>query len=223
MGQALEARQHAAQVNHPLIQHHLASLRDKNSSYEAFRSAGKRITQILMTQACLDLPLSSKIIETPLCEMKANVIADNYAVFLCPILRAGLVMTDVALDLLPMASVYHIGLKRDEETLQAITYYEKLPSQFDPNNLSVFILDPMLATGGSALSAIELLCNRGIPQKTIRLVSLIAAPEGINFLTEKAPDVTIYTASIDERLNEKAYIVPGLGDAGDRTFGTVEA
>ena len=223
MGQALEALQHACQVNHPLIQHHLASLRDKNSSYETFRAAGKRITQILMTQASLDLPLAVKTIETPLCEMKANVIAESYAVFLCPILRAGLVMTDVALDLLPMASVYHIGLKRDEETLQPITYYEKLPSQFDPNNLSVFVLDPMLATGGSALSAIELLCNRGIPQKTIRLVSLIAAPEGIKFLAENAPDVTIYTASIDERLNEKAYIVPGLGDAGDRTFGTVEA
>lgn len=213
----------ATEVKHPLIQHHLASLRDKNSSYEVFRTAGKRITQILMTQASLDLPLSSKIIETPLCETQANVIADNYAIFLCPILRAGLVMTDVALDLLPMASVYHIGLKRDEETLQPITYYEKLPSNFNPNNLSVFVLDPMLATGGSALSAIELLCSRGIPQKAIRLVSLIAAPEGIAFLNEKAPEVAIYSASIDECLNERAYIVPGLGDAGDRTFGTVEA
>ena len=210
-------------VQHPLIQHHLAVLRDKNSSFETFRAAGKRITQILMTQACQDLPLSVKTIETPVCEMKANVIAKDYAIFLCPILRAGLVMTDVALDLLPMASVYHIGLKRDEDTLQPITYYEKLPSQFNPDNLSVFVLDPMLATGGSALSAIELLSQRGIPQKAIRLVSLIAAPEGISFLNEKAPDVVIYTASIDERLNEKAYIVPGLGDAGDRTFGTIEA
>jgi uracil phosphoribosyltransferase len=213
---------YAIEVQHPLIQHHLATLRSKDTSCEHFRLAGNRITEILMTVASQELPTSPKSIQTPMCETTAQVIAEDHKIFLCPILRAGLVMTDVALNLLPMASVYHIGLKRDEETLQAITYYERLPKTFDPSKLSVFILDPMLATGGSALSAIELLTARGIPQSTIKLVSLISAPEGIAFVEKNAPHIQIYTASIDEKLNEKAYIIPGLGDAGDRTFGTLD-
>jgi uracil phosphoribosyltransferase len=142
-------------------------------------------------------------------------------ILIAPILRAGLILSELAIDIIPTASVYHIGLYRDEETFKPVTYYNKLPSTIDYSVARVFVLDPMLATGGSAVAALDIIKKLGTNVSNICFVSIIAAPEGIAHLTEQHPGVRIHTGSVDERLNDKAYIVPGLGDAGDRTFGTM--
>ncbi len=206
---------------HPLLQHNLAILRDTNTSHEQFRNTVRRVSQFILTEATQDLPLSKAFVDTPLSKAEAKVLSSEVPILITPILRAGLMMSDVAMDLIPSASVYHVGLYRDEETLKPITYYNKLPSTIDYSNARIFILDPMLATGGSALAAIEIISKLGVQEKNITFVSIISAPEGIQNLTKQYPAVKIYTGSVDERLNDKAYIVPGLGDAGDRMFGTV--
>jgi uracil phosphoribosyltransferase len=149
------------------------------------------------------------------------VLSPDVPIIIAPILRAGLILSELATNIVPTASVYHIGLYRDEETFKPVTYYNKLPSTIDYSVARVFILDPMLATGGSAVAAVDMIKKLGADVANIRFVSVISAPEGIRNLTDNHPGVRIFTGSVDERLNDKAYIVPGLGDAGDRTFGTV--
>lgn len=206
--------------NHPLVQHNLSALRDKNTSTELFRAAMTRVAKLIFLEATQDLPLSRSIVETPLTKAECRILSPEVPIIIAPILRAGLILSEVAIDILPTASVYHIGLYRDEETLKPVTYYNKLPSTIDYSVARIFVLDPMLATGGSAVAAVDIIKKLGPAPENIRFVSVLSAPEGIASLTEQHPGVKIYTGAVDERLNDKAYIVPGLGDAGDRTFGT---
>ncbi len=202
-------------VEHPLIQHKLAVLRDRNTSKKIFREVVDEITMLLAYEATRDLPLEPIEIETPLERTTAYVVSGKKLV-LVPILRAGLGMVEAMLRLMPAARVGHIGLYRDHDTLQPVEYYFKIPS--DPEARDFFILDPMLATGGSAAAAVQLLKDRGAAR--VRLVSLVAAPEGVRTLLDRHPDVQIIAAALDRQLNEHGYILPGLGDAGDRLFGT---
>jgi uracil phosphoribosyltransferase len=207
---------------HPIAQHNLTIIRDKNSSAELYRNASKRLVQILFFIATNNLPLAETTVDTPLVKTNSFCIRPSAEIIFAPILRAGLVFSEVASELLPNARVHHIGLYRDEETLKPVAYYNNLPNSFkEPENTFVYILDPMLATGGSAVSSIKLFSSLNIPHENIRFVCLISAPEGINKVVEEFPDVKIITACIDEKLNESGYILPGLGDAGDRTFNTV--
>lgn len=207
--------------NHPLVQHNLSIMRDKNTSTEMFRSAMSRVGKMIFLQATEDLPTARSIVETPLTKTEVQVLSPDVPIIVAPILRAGLILSEIAIDIVPSASVYHIGLYRDEETFKPVTYYNKLPSTIDYSVARIFVLDPMLATGGSAVAAVDIIQKLGTRAENIRFVSIISAPEGIQHLTTSHPGVRIYTGSVDERLNDKAYIVPGLGDAGDRTFGTV--
>ena len=206
---------------HALVQHNLSILRDKNTSTEQFRATMSRLAKFIFMEASADLPMTRTIIETPLTKTECKVLSPDVPILIAPILRAGLILSEVAIDIVPSASVYHIGLYRDEETFKPVTYYNKLPSTIDYSVARIFVLDPMLATGGSAVAAVDIIKKLGMDVANIRFVSVISAPEGIQHLTEQHPGIKIYTGSIDERLNDKAYIVPGLGDAGDRTFGTV--
>ena len=201
--------------DHPLIKHKLTFIRDKNTGSKEFRELVTELSMLMGYEVTRDLPLEEIEIETPLGMTKAQVISGK-KVGLIPILRAGLGMVDGMLRLLPTARVGHIGLYRDPETLKPVEYYCKLPQDIEEREL--IVLDPMVATGGSAAAAIDFLKERGA--KYIRLVCLIAAPEGIEAVRKAHPDIDIYVAAIDEKLNEHAYIVPGLGDAGDRLFGT---
>lgn len=212
----------AVQVcDHPLLQHNISILRDSNTSHERFRSAVRRVSQFILQEATRGLPLAKAYVETPISKAETRILSPEIPIIITPILRAGLMMCDVAIDLIPSASVYHVGLYRDEETLKPITYYNKLPSTIDYSQAKIFLLDPMLATGGSAVAAVEIISKLGVQQSNINFVCIISAPEGIENLISHYPDIKIYTGAVDERLNDKAYIVPGLGDAGDRTFGTV--
>ncbi len=202
-------------ADHPLIQHKVTLLRDKNTSSKQFRELIKEITEFMVYEATRDLPVKEVEVETPITKTKSKVIAGRKLAFV-PILRAGLGMVDGGLELVPSARVGHIGMYRDEETLIPHPYYCKLPS--DIHERDVIVLDPMLATGGSAVDAITQIKTRG--PRSIKFMCIIAAPEGLKCLTENHPDVQVFCASMDERLNEKGYIVPGLGDAGDRIFGT---
>lgn len=201
-------------VNHPLIKRDLTYLRDRNTSSSTFRSILRRLTSLMAFEVTKDLELIGREVETPLEVTQGHVLKDE--VVLVPILRAGLGMVDAFLDLIPEARVGHIGLYRDEETLKPVDYYFKFPKNLDRS--IVIILDPMLATGGSICAAISYLKEKGATR--IKVVSLIAAPEGINKLTTEHPDVQIYVAVLDRQLNQKGFILPGLGDAGDRIFGT---
>ena len=202
-------------MDHPLIQHKLTYLRDKNTGSKEFRELVGEIAMLMCYEATRELPLEETTIETPMGLAKTKVIAGRKLAFV-PILRAGLGMVDGVLKLVPAAKVGHIGLYRDHETLQPVEYYSKLP--LDINERDVIVLDPMLATGGSAIDAITII-KRSKP-KSIRFMCIIAAPEGIKALTEAHPDVAVFCAAVDDHLNEIGYIVPGLGDAGDRQFGT---
>ncbi len=202
-------------IDHPLIQHKLTIMRDKRTGAKEFRELLDEITLLMGYEITRDFPLVDWEIETPIQKMTAKRIAGK-KVAVVPILRAGLGMVDGLLELLPVAKVGHIGLYRDHETHKPVVYYCKLPE--DIGRRTVILCDPMLATGGSASDAITMLKERGA--KDIRLLNLVAAPEGVKKVQEDHPDVDIYVAALDEKLNENCYIVPGLGDAGDRLFGT---
>lgn len=202
-------------MDHPLIQHKLSIIRDKNTGSKEFRELVQEISVLLAYEATRTLELEEIDVETPLCKTKTKALS-GLKQAIVPILRAGLGMVDGFLSLLPAAKVGHVGLYRDPETLKPVEYYCKLPNDIEKRE--VFVLDPMLATGGSASAAIEFL--KANKAKKIRFVCLIASPEGVKVLQEAHPDVDIYVANVDERLNEHAYIIPGLGDAGDRLFGT---
>lgn len=202
-------------LDHPLIQHKLTFIRDKNTSTKEFRELVDEVAMLMAFEITRDLPLQETTIETPLMTTKTKVLAGK-KIGLIPILRAGLGMVDGMLNLLPSARVGHVGLYRDPETLQPVEYYIKLPSDISEREL--IVIDPMLATGGSANDAIQSLKKRGA--KHIRLMCLVAAPEGVELIQKEHPDVNIYLGALDDKLNEHGYIVPGLGDAGDRLFGT---
>jgi uracil phosphoribosyltransferase len=199
---------------HPLVAHKLSILRDKNTEHRKFREIVKELATLLTYEATASLPLTPIDVTTPLGVAKSFSVTDKIG--LVPILRAGLGMVEGIWELLPSAEVWHIGLYRDEKTLRPVQYYNKLP--LEPTVSICFILDPMLATGGSATATVDVLKKWGV--KNIKFVGLIGAPEGIQMLQNAHPDVPIHLAAIDERLNEIGYIVPGLGDAGDRQFGT---
>lgn len=202
-------------TNHPLIQHKLSVLRDKNTSSKEFRALISEIAVLLCYEATRDLPLEEVEVETPVAVAKTKVIAGKKLAFV-PILRAGTGMLDGVLSLVPNARVGHIGMYRDPETALPIPYYCKLPA--DTSQREVFVIDPMLATGGSAIDAINQI--KQYNPKSIKFMCIIAAPEGIEALTKAHPDVDIFCAACDDCLNDHKYIVPGLGDAGDRIFGT---
>lgn len=203
-------------TNHPLIQHKLSILRDVATGTQEFRSLVSEIAMLECYEATRDLPLQPKEVETPMGKCMANEIAGK-KMAIVPILRAGLGMVDGILTLLPSVKVGHIGLYRDPETLKPVEYYCKLPQDIEERD--VIVLDPMLATGGSAIDAIGQIKKRH--PRSIKFMGIIAAPEGLKALQEAHPDVDIYCAALDEKLNDIGYIVPGLGDAGDRIFGTL--
>jgi len=202
-------------VDHPLVQHKLSIMRDKDTSTAGFRRLLREVSLLLCYEVTRDLEMTTRTIETPMTTMEAPVLEGKKLVF-ASVLRAGNGLLDGMLDLVPAARVAHVGLYRDHETLQAVEYFFKAPS--DLENRLVIVVDPMLATANSAVAAVDLLKARGATN--LRFVCLLATPEGIERFTSAHPDVPIFTASIDERLNEKGYIIPGLGDAGDRMYGT---
>lgn len=201
--------------DHPLIQHKLTYIRDKNTGTKEFRELVDEVAGLMAYEITRDMPLQEVEVETPVATCKSYLLAGK-KLGLVPILRAGLGMVDGILKLIPAAKVGHVGLYRDPETLNPVEYYVKLPSDIEERDF--IVIDPMLATGGSAVAAIESLKNRGAVN--IKLMCLIAAPEGIEKVQEAHPDVDIYVAGVDEKLNDHGYIIPGLGDAGDRLFGT---
>ncbi len=201
--------------DHPLIQHKLTLMRDVNTGTKEFRELLEEISMLMVYEVTRDLPTEEIEVQTPICVTKSRVLSGK-KIGIVPILRAGLGMVDGVANLIPAAKIGHIGLYRDPETHEPVEYYCKLPA--DSENRELIVLDPMLATGGSASAAISFIKQRGC--KNIRLVNLIAAPEGIERIQKDHPDVNIYVAACDERLNEHAYIIPGLGDAGDRLYGT---
>lgn len=203
------------QMDHPLIQHKLSIIRDEQTGSKEFRELVKEVSMLLAYEVTRDLPLEEIEVQTPIMKTKTRVLAGRKQAII-PILRAGLGMVDGFLSLLPTAKVGHVGLYRDPVSLEPVEYYCKLPS--DINDRDVYVLDPMLATGGSGSAAIQFLKNSGAT--SIRFICLIGCPEGIAVIQKEHPDVDIYIANIDEKLNDHAYIIPGLGDAGDRLFGT---
>ena len=203
------------ELNHPLIQHKLAILRNENTGVKEFRELVSEIAGLMCYEATRNLPTEEVEVQTPVALAKCRMLAGKKLAII-PILRAGLGMVDSMVDMIPSAKVGHIGLYRDPETHQPVEYYCKLPD--DIGNRQVFVVDPMLATGGSAIAAIDFLKKHGCKQ--IIMMNIIGCPEGVKAVQDAHPDVDIYVASIDEKLNEHAYIIPGLGDAGDRIFGT---
>jgi uracil phosphoribosyltransferase len=210
-----EKREMVYVSSHPLIQHKLSILRDVETEPKRFREVVHEITSLLAYEATADLPTREITVRTPLAETTCQELQQNIG--LVPILRSGLGMVAAMLAILPTAQVWHIGLYREHDTLQPVTYYNKLPAHSTTD--VCLVLDPMLATGGSAVATIDILKNWGTKQ--IKYMGLIAAPEGVELLRQHHPDVPIYIAALDSHLNEKGYIVPGLGDAGDRQFGTM--
>ena len=203
-------------VNHPLIKRKMTCLRDKNTPPVVFRQLLDQIAQLILFDVTRDLPVREKKVTTPL-EETTGYELDVSGITVVPILRAGLGFLDAVMDLIPEANVGHIGLTRNEETLEPIKYYCKIPKDKDAE---IILIDPMLATGGSAVAALSMLKADGY--KHFRFMCLVAAPDGVKLVNKVHPDVPIYTAALDDHLNEHGYIVPGLGDAGDRVFGTVE-
>ena len=201
-------------IDHPLIGHKISMIRDKKTGHKDFRQLVSEIATILCYEASKENETKEVEVETPITTCKGTVLKKDYAVV--PILRAGLGMEEGVLTLLPMAAVGHIGLYRDPKTLEPVEYYSKLPKNMEERE--VFVLDPMLATGGSASEAINIIKSKGAT--SIKFLCIVSCPEGVAFLEKNHPDVPIYTSSHDSKLNEKGYIVPGLGDAGDRLFGT---
>lgn len=203
-------------IDHPLIQHKLTILREKKTGTKDFREVVNELARLLAYEVSREMPVEDVVIETPIVKTTQKRLAGKKVVIV-PILRAGLGMVDGILDLIPAAKVGHVGMYRDEETMEPVEYFIKMPQNID--NRELLVVDPMLATGGSAIAAIDALKKRGA--QTMKFVCLVAAPEGVRALNEAHPEVPIYTAAVDEKLNEDAYIIPGLGDAGDRLFGTL--
>lgn len=203
-------------LDHPLIQHKLSYMRDKDTSTRGFRQLLRELTLLMGYEVTRDLPITTKSIETPLQTIDAPVIAGK-KLAVVPVLRAGIGMSDGLLDLVPSARVGHIGVYRDHETHQPVEYLVRLP---DVHERTFILCDPMLATGNSAVHAVDVLRKRGVPAERIVFLALVAAPEGVTVFQAAHPNVKVYVASLDSHLNESAYIVPGLGDAGDRLFGT---
>lgn len=204
-------------MDHPLIQHKLTMIRRKECGTKEFREVVNEISMLMAYEVSRDLPLEEVTIETPIGKTVQKQLTGK-KVAIIPILRAGLGMVDGILELIPAAKVGHIGMYRDHETLQPVEYFVKMPS--DISERTLFVVDPMLATGGSAIAAIDALIKRGADERSIRFCCLVSAPEGVRKLHEAHPNVKIIAAALDEHLNEASYIVPGLGDAGDRLFGT---
>lgn len=202
-------------MSHPLIQHKVTLMRDKNTGSRDFRKLLEEISMLMGYEITRDLPLEDRVVETPLVTTTGKQIAGK-KLGIIPVLRAGLGMVEGLLSLMPSAKVGHIGLYRDPETLQPVEYYCKLPSDVEERDF--IVTDPMLATGGSAVAAIQLLKDKGA--KNIRLMCLVAAPEGVKMVNKMHPDVEIFVGAMDDALNDHGYILPGLGDAGDRIFGT---
>ena len=208
-------------INNPVVLQNLMVMRDKNTDSQGVRLATRKITRCLLYEAAKNLPLVDHEIETPLTKFTTKVIDPNINIIISPILRAGLIFTDEAIDILPQACIRHIGMYRDETTLKPVWYYNKVPMKApNPEKFYIYLTDPMLATGNTLLEAIKLYADKGIPIKNIKLICIIAAPEGIKNIQKEYPEIEITTAAIDSYLNEKGYIVPGMGDAGDRIFNT---
>jgi len=203
-------------INHPVIEHKLTRLRMKNTQTTEFRNIVTEISSLMAYEITRDFELEDIEIETPITKMTAKRIAGKKTAIV-PILRAGLGMVEGILRIMPLAKIGHVGLYRDEETLEPVTYFSKLPDEMDER--VTLLVDPMLATGGSAVAAIDILKKAG--SKSIKLVCLVGCPEGVREVNKHHPDVEVFLASLDEKLNEKGYITPGLGDAGDRIFGTM--
>lgn len=208
-------------INNPVVLMNLCTMRDKNTDSQGVRIATRKITRCLLYEAAKNLPLVKKEVITPLTGFMAQTVDPDINLIISPILRAGLIFTDEAIDILPQATIRHIGMYRDEKTLKPVWYYNKVPMEApNPEKFYIYITDPMLATGNSLLAAIDLYVEKGIPIENIKCICIIAAPEGIKNIQKHYPDIEIITAAIDEKLNEKGYIVPGMGDAGDRIFNT---
>lgn len=208
-------------ISNPVVLQNLCKMRAEDTDTQNVRIATRKITRCLLYEASKNLPLVDTKVKTPLTEFTAKTIDPNINLIISPILRAGLIFTDEAIDILPQACIRHIGMYRDEKTLKPVWYYNKVPMETpNPENFYIYITDPMLATGNSLLAAIELYASKGIPVQNIKCICIIAAPEGIENIQKHYPDIEIITAAIDDHLNEKGYIVPGMGDAGDRIFNT---
>ena len=208
-------------ITNPIVNQSLCTMRNKNTDTEGVRLAARKLTRILLYEATKNLPQKNIEIETPLAKFNTQTINPDITIIISPILRAGLIFTDEAVDILPQATIRHIGMYRDEKTLKPVWYYNKVPMPVDnPENYYDYITDPMLATGNSLTEAIKLYVDKGIPEVNICCVCMISAPEGINKVFENYPDITLIVAAVDSHLNEHGYIVPGMGDAGDRIFNT---
>ncbi len=205
-------------IKHPLIEHKLTILRNKETGTKDFRDLINEVARLLAYEVSRDLPLEDIEIESPLGKTTQKALAGKKVV-IAPILRAGLGMVDGILDLIPAARVGHVGLYRDEETMEPVEYFVKMPNNIEDRHM--YVVDPMLATGGSAIAAIDSVIERGAKPENIKFICIVAAPEGVKALNEAHPEVQIFTAALDEKLDENAYIFPGLGDAGDRLFGTL--
>ncbi len=208
-------------IDNPVVMLNLCTLRDKNTDSQGVRIATRKITRFLLYEAAQNLPMVETDITTPLTTFKTKTVDPNINLIISPILRAGLIFTDEAIDILPQACIRHIGMYRDEETLKPVWYYNKVPMEApNPEKFYIYITDPMLATGNSLIEAIKLYADKGIPVDNIKVICIIAAPQGIENIQKHYPEIEIITAAVDDHLNERGYIVPGMGDAGDRIFNT---
>lgn len=209
-------------IENPIVNQSLCTIRAKDTDTQGVRLAARKLTRILLYEATKNLPQTEEEIETPLAKFKTKTINHDITIIISPILRAGLIFTDEAVDILPQATIRHIGMYRDEKTLKPVWYYNKVPMPVDnPDKYYVYITDPMLATGNSLIEAIRLYTEKGIPQKNICCVCMISAPQGIEAVFGEFPDIKLIVAAVDSHLNERGYIVPGMGDAGDRIFNTL--
>ena len=209
-------------VESPIVYQNLCKLRSKDTDTQGVRLAARALTRILMYEATKNLPMTEVEVETPLEKFKTKTIDKDIEIIISPILRAGLIFTDEAVDILPQATIRHIGMYRDEKTLKPVWYYNKVSIPVNNHdNYYVFITDPMLATGNSLAEAIRLYIEKGVPQKNICCVCMISAPEGIENIFNEFPDIKLLVTAVDSRLNEYGYIIPGMGDAGDRIYNTL--
>ena len=208
-------------VSNPIVNQSLCTIRSKDTDTQGVRLAARKLTRILLYEATKNLPQTKIEVETPLTKFMADTITNDITIIISPILRAGLIFTDEAVDILPQATIRHIGMYRDEKTLKPVWYYNKVPMPVErPETYYVYITDPMLATGNSLIEAIKLYVDKGIPQENICCVCMISAPQGIKAVFDRFPDIKLIVAAVDSHLNERGYIVPGMGDAGDRIFNT---